>query len=203
MSSKATAEQNAWVAAVLGISTPRSGPGTHSDAAAIHPEALSVLGAAAGKLPGRPDGPPPSVRTASLIRQAISEPPPPAAKEFLAHLGRLAAGYVVAVQEEPASSSTALREGSDLPRQDWMLDFGVRYNSLQRDLQDWGRLLADAERARSAVAALADTEPSWPDLIDSYAKTRAACLDAQALVMAGMRTLSAEFEKAQARQSNA
>lgn len=203
MSGNAIVEQRAWIAAVLGIDVSRSVPAMHSGGTAMDPEVLGVLAAAAAKLPGRPGGPPPSARTASLIKQAISQPPAPEAKEFLAHLGRLAPGYVVAVQEECASSSTALCEGSDLPPGDWMLDFGVRFNSLQRDLRDWGRRLADAERASSTVASLADTEPARAGLIDSYAKARAACLDAEALVMTGVRTLSGEFEQAQARQSTA
>jgi len=190
-----TAEMNAWIARVLGIEVLRAAAKAPPEAAVIDAEALSHLGVAAAGLPRRPDRAGTSARTDSLIGRAASLPPAPEPKELLAQFGRLAPEFVLAVLEEPASTSTALREGADLPRQDWMLEFGDRYSSLLRDLRDWRRLLADAQAASDA----ADAEPGQADLIEAYATARDSCLEARELVMTAVRSLATEF--GQARQA--
>lgn len=192
-----TAEMNAWIARVLGIEVQTAAAKAPSDAAAIDSGALSHLGVAAARLPRRPDRPGTSARTDSLIGRAASLPPPPGPKDLLAQFGRLAPEFVLAALEEPASISTALHEGADLPRQDWMLEFGDRYSSLLRDLRDWRRLLADAQAAKDAVTTATDADPGQGDLIEAYATARDSCLEAQALVMTEMRSLATEFGQAQ------
>jgi len=195
-----TAEMNAWIARVLGIEVLTAAAKTSSDAPAIDAGALSRLGVAAARLPPRPDRPGRSARTDALIGRVASLPPAPEPKDLLAQFGGLAPEFVLAVLEEPASTATALREGAELPRQDWMLEFGDRYSSLLRDLRDWRRLLADAQAAREAATTAADTGPGQGDLIEDYATARDSCLEARALVMTAVHSLATEF--GQARQAS-
>jgi hypothetical protein len=192
-----TAEMNAWITRVLGIEVLTAAAKIPSDAAAIDAGALSRLGVAAARLPRRPDRPGTSVRTDSLVGRVASLPPAPEPKDLLAQFGRLAPEFVLAVLEEPASTSTALHEGADLPRQDWMLEFGDRFNSLMRNLRDWRRLLGDAQAASDAAATAADTGSTQEDLIEVYATARNSCLEARELVMTEVRSLATEFRQAQ------
>ena len=193
----ATAEMNAWIARVLGFDVLTAAEKTPSDVAAIDAGVLNRLGGAAAKLPRRPDRPSTSARTNALIGRAASLPLPPEPKDLPAQFGRLAPEFVLAVLEEPDSTSTALHEGADLPRQDWMLEFGDRFNSLMRNLRDWRRLLADAQAASDAAATATDTGSAQEDLIEVYATARNSCLEARELVMTEVRSLATEFGQAQ------